>query len=58
METLVVMDYCIGRVDIYNISNDTDVSEELLNKLGYNIDEISWMVSENVNINVHNKIIK
>lgn len=58
MEYLIVMNYCISSIDIYLIDSEYDITEDKLKELGYNIDEISYMFTENYSINVDNKIIK
>lgn len=52
------MNYCISSIDIYLIDSEYDITEDKLKELGYNIDEISYMFTENYSINVDNKIIK
>lgn len=50
MENLVVLDFNTSSVTIYNNVEYTEDVETLLNKLGHNIDEVSYMWSDNLNI--------
>lgn len=53
MEKIVVLDYSDASVNIYNITDDLEnmESEEILSKLGYNIDECYIMYGGNITIN-------
>lgn len=53
MEKVVILDYSDGSVNVYNITGDLGdmESEELLSKLGYNIDECYIMYGENITVN-------
>lgn len=53
MEKVVILDYSDGSVNVYNITEDLGnmESEELLSKLGYNIDECYIMYGENITVN-------
>lgn len=53
MKTLVVMNFCTGEIDIYNISNDTEINEDWFKKHDYNTDEIYWMFTEKLTININ-----
>lgn len=55
METLVIINYCIANVDIYNISKDIVVDDKWFKDHGYNVDEIDWMFTDNLNINIKNE---
>lgn len=55
METLVIINYCIASVDIYNISKDDIIDETWFKNHEYNIDEIDWMITDNLSINIKNK---
>lgn len=55
METLVVMDFSISTIDIYNIPIDTEINEEWFKKKGYNINTIYYMFTQNLNINFINE---
>ena len=50
MENLVVLDFNTSSVTIYNNIEYTKDIETLLNNLGHNIDEVSYMWSDNLNI--------
>lgn len=53
MEKAVILDYSDGSVNIHNLTPDMEdmESDELLSKLGYNIDECYIMFGENITIN-------
>lgn len=53
MEKLVVLDYCDGSVNIYNIkeSNNQD-TEELLKSLGHRLDDCCIMWTNNLTIHI------
>lgn len=53
MEKLVVMDFSDSSVNIYNIeATENDNTEDILNKLGHNIDDCNVMWCESVSINL------
>lgn len=49
---LTVMDYSIGTVCIYANIKFTEDIETLLYDLGHNIDECSYMWSDNISLNI------
>lgn len=51
MERLVVMDFSDSSVNVYTNPEDKDI-EELLEDLGHNIHECSYMYCESVAINL------
>lgn len=58
-ETLVILDYISQDVHIYNVDPDVEVDEDLIDRLGFNINDCNWMVSEYVDIVKHKgKIVK
>ena len=56
IRTLIIMDYSTGKIHIYNIHANLDVTDNFIEKLGYNIDEVSWMITENYNVEKHKGI--
>lgn len=56
IRTLIIMDYSTGKIHVYNIHADLDVTNDFIEKLGYNIDEVSWMIAENYDIEEHKGI--
>lgn len=48
-EELVVIDYSVGSVFIYDISTSTDVNN-FLKKHNHNSDECSWMWSSHIQV--------
>ena len=56
IRTLIIMDYSTGKIHVYNIHAALDVTDDFIEKLGYNIDEVSWMIAENYDIEEHKGI--
>lgn len=51
MNTLVIMNYNTGEIDIYTLSLvDIDL---WLKEHNYNVDEISYMITDDLKINIH-----
>lgn len=50
MKHLVVLDYSDGIVYFHTINNNDYVNDDYIEELGYNLDECSWMVGENIEI--------
>lgn len=51
MDTLVIINYNTGEIDIYTITLvDIDV---WLKEHNYNVDEISYMITDDLKINIH-----
>lgn len=58
MNKLVVLDYSVGTVDVYNIDMSyDDIEEYLVNKLGYNLNDCEWMIG-NMDITFHKEVLK
>lgn len=58
MDKLVVLDYSVGTVDIYNIDVSYDKIEDyLVNYLGYSLSNCEWMV-DNMDITFHKEVLK
>lgn len=53
MQKLVIMDYANSSIDIYEVNSfvDNDKAEQLMSEWGYNIDECSFMLCDNLSIN-------
>ena len=51
MNTLVIMNYNTGEIDIYTLALvDIDL---WLKEHNYNVDEISYMITDDLKINIH-----
>ena len=48
MQQIAVLDYSVGRVDIYTLDFSEDPEEFIVNTLGLNLDEVSWMSKDDV----------
>lgn len=58
MEEIIVLDYCDGSVWIYKLPwlNMTDVFiRAWLDSMGFNLDEVTYMVNPNITINDERK---
>lgn len=54
MEEIVVLDYGDGSVWIYELPRlhmDDAAIDDWLDSMGFNLDEIEWMVNPNITIN-------
>ena len=56
IRTLIIMDYSTGKIHVYNIHADLDVTDAFIEKLGYNRDEVSWMITEDYDVEEHKGI--
>lgn len=59
MKTLIIMNYNAGTIEIYPAKGY--ITDDTIEELGYNLDEVSWMVTENTSkdlIIYHNKTVK
>ena len=52
MEEIIVLDYCDGSVWIYKLPwlNMDDI-DDWLDSMGFNLDDIEWMINPNITIN-------
>lgn len=58
MDKLVILDYCNGEVHYYNIKdNQNQIDDDYIESLGFNIDEVYWMIG-NIKTTHHRKILK
>lgn len=58
MEELVILDYSTSEVHIYKLDYDTDINEDYIKKLGFNINTCFWMFGTNIKIIKHSEILK
>lgn len=58
METLAILDYSTCDVHLFYISPDAVVDDEFIVNIGFNPDECSWMVGENVGVTLHKGLLK
>ena len=58
MQEIAVSNYCDGSVWVYNLPQvsmaDTDI-EDWLDSMGFNLDEVTYMVNPNITINDERK---
>lgn len=54
MDTLVIMNYNTGEIDIYTVSDNVFDNLDLwLKEHNYDVDEISYMTTHDLKINIH-----
>lgn len=58
MEDLVILDYSTSSIHFYKIDNDANLDYNYIKKLGFNLDECSWMFAEDIEIIKHKGRLK
>ena len=58
METLAILDYSTQDVHLFYVSPGTEVDDEFIVNLGFNLDECYWMVGDNVGVTLHKGLLK
>jgi len=58
MEKLVILDYVIPSVHIYDVDPEADVDEEYIENLGFNTNSCNWMFGEEMEIIYHKEVLK
>ena len=58
MEELVILDYSNSSVHFYKVDNNTNINDDYIEKLGFDINECSWMYAEDIDVFKHKGIIK
>ena len=58
MERLVILDYIIPTVHIYDIDSDVEVDEGYINDLGFNSSCCNWIVGNKMEIIYHKEVLK
>lgn len=54
MNTLTIMNYNTGEIDIYTVSDNVfDNLDSWLKEHNYDVDEISYMITDDLKINIH-----
>lgn len=48
MQQIVILDYIVGRVDIYTLDSSEDPEEFIVNTLGLHLDDVSWMSRDDI----------
>ena len=56
-EDLVILDYNNSTVHFYKVGADTDITEECIERLGFNPNEVSWMTKEFIDIFKHKGVL-
>lgn len=55
---LAVMDYSSSQIHLYKFDKDVQMDDEVVAKLGYNLDECYWMYSKAIEVIKHVGIYK
>lgn len=58
MENLIILDFSTSTVHIYNVDSDSDINEEYIKNLGFNLNTCSFMFSSEIEIIKHKGILK
>ena len=58
METLAILDYSTQDVHLFYVSPGTEVDDEFIVNLGFNLDECYWMIGDNVGVILHKGLLK
>lgn len=56
-KSLIIMDYSTSQVNVYTINASLEVDSDAIRSLGYNVDEVDWMVSDFYTVEEHSGII-
>jgi len=48
MQQIIILDYSVGRVDIYTLDSSEDPEEFIVNTLGLNLGDVSWMSKDDI----------
>ena len=56
-EELVILDYNTGSIHFYKVDAKLNITEEYIENLGFNTDEVSWMVSKFIDIFKHKGVL-
>ena len=57
MEDLVILDYNNSTLHFYKVDNNANIDENYIEKLGFNINECSWMFAEDIGIIKHKGVL-
>lgn len=58
MEKLVIMDYVVPAVHIYDVDADAHIDEEYIENLGFNTNCCNWMFGEEMEITYHKELLR
>ena len=58
MEKLVVLDYVVPSVHIYDVDSDAEIDESYIENLGFNTNSCHWMFGEDMDITFHKEVLK
>lgn len=51
--TLAIMDYSTSQIHLFKFDKDTIMDDEVISKLGFNLDECYWMYGKAIEIVKH-----
>ena len=58
MEKLIILDYVVPTVHIYDVALDVEIDESYIEDLGINTNCASWMLGEDIEIIHHKGVLK
>ena len=58
MEKLVILDYVVPSVHIYDVDPDAEIDESYIENLGFNTNSCSWMFGDDMDITFHKEVLK
>ena len=53
MQRLVILDYSNSAVHFYTVDEHCYVTDDFIESLGFQLDEISWMLSDDLDVFKH-----
>ena len=56
-EELVILDYNTGSIHFYKVDAKLNITEEYIERLGFNPNEVSWMTKEFIDIFKHKGVL-
>lgn len=58
MEKLIILDYAVPIVHIYDVDSEANIDEEYIENLGINTNCASWMFGEDIEMIYHKETLK
>ena len=58
MEKLIILDYVVPTVHIWDIDSDADIDETYIENLGFNTNSCHWMFGDEMEIIHHKEVLK
>lgn len=58
MEKLVILDYVVPSVHVYDVDTEANIDETYIENLGFNTNSCSWMFGDGIDIIFHKEVLK